>query len=57
MELGLPEGSITWQNRGFQSAIDLVFLTKGAYKAMSKCGVREDLDLGSDHLPVVTELE
>ena len=57
MELGLPEGSVTWQNRGSESAIDLVFLTEGAHNAMAKCGVREDLDMGSDHMPIVTELE
>lgn len=57
MELGLPEKVITWQNRGSQSAIDLIFLTGRAHDALVKCGIREDLDMGSDHLPIITELE
>ena len=34
MELALPEGSITWRARGLESAIDLVFLSPGAYNAL-----------------------
>jgi len=57
MRLGLPEGSVTWKARGHESAIDLSFLTEGAYPGMSSCMVREDLHYGSDHRPVVLELE
>jgi len=57
MEIGLPGESVTWKSRGLQSAIDLVFVTKGAHNAMTSCLVRDDLHLGSDHWPIMTELE
>ena len=57
MELGIPEGEITWKARGHESVIDLAFFTKGAYQALSSCMTREDLHYGFDHFPVMTELE
>ena len=57
MTLGLPKHSVTWNARGQESIIDLVFLTPEAYQAMVRCEPREDLGQGSDHIPIVTELE
>ena len=57
MEIGLPEGSVTWQGRGSQSAIDLSFLSPGVHNALLRCGIQKELDFGSDHLPILTELE
>ncbi len=57
MELGTPKGAVTWKARGHESTIDLTFFTKGAYQALSSCTTREDLHYGSDHFPVMTELE
>ena len=49
MELGLPEKSVTWQNRGSQSAIDFIFLIERAYDAIIRSGVREDLKIKLDN--------
>ena len=57
MSLALPENSVTWKARRSESAIDLAFLTPAAYHAMINCRVRIDLQYGSDHRPIVTELE
>jgi exonuclease III len=57
MELTLPKDSVTWRGRGYESTIDLVFMSPGAYNAMVRCGTREDLQVGSDHIPILTEME
>lgn len=57
MVLGLPEESITWRRGTTQSAIDLNFLTEGAYQAMTNCKVEENLGGSSDHFAIVTDLE
>ena len=57
MTLGLPEGTVTWRDRGSQSAIDLSFLTRGAYEALLGCEAEPDLSYGSDHIPVQIRLE
>ncbi len=57
MSLGTPEGTVTWRSRGLQSAIDLTFLTEGAYYAISSCRVKEDLYYRLDHWLIATELE
>ena len=57
MELLLPEGAVTWCSRGHESAIDLVFATLGLADCVLGCGVREDLQHGSDYTPIVTELD
>ena len=57
MELGLPQGSVTWRSRGTQSAIDLSFFIENVYRAMASCKVELELDFGSDHLPVQIEME
>jgi hypothetical protein len=57
LKLTLPADSVTWRARGSESAIDLVFMTEGAHNAMTKCGTREDLQVGSDHISLLTEFE
>ena len=57
MEQALPEGSVTWKARGTESAIDLVFLITAAHNALYRCGTREDLQYGSDHIPAVMEIQ
>lgn len=37
LELALPEESITWRARGRESAIDLVFLSRGIYDTLIAC--------------------
>lgn len=57
LSLALPRGEITWEARGFSSTIDLVFLSPGLQERLISCSVRRDLDFGSDHYPISTELE
>ena len=56
MELALPEDILTWKARGLESIIDLVFLLKGAYNAIIRCSLREDLRFRFNYIPILTEL-
>ena len=56
MELALPEDTLTWKARGLESIIDLVFLSEGAYNAIIRCSLREDLRFRFDYIPILTEL-
>ena len=56
LELALPEDILTWKARGLESIIDLVFLLKGAYNAIVRCNLREDLRFRSDYIPILTKL-
>ena len=56
LELALPEDILTWKARGLESIIDLVFLSEGAYNAIIRYSLREDLRFRSDHIPILTEL-
>lgn len=56
MELILPEGTVTWKNKGNQSTIDLVFLSKELEDTVIGYHIAEELEASSDHLPVFTEL-
>ena len=56
MELALPEDILTWKARGLKSTIDLVFLSEGAYNAIVRYSLREDLRFRSDYIPILTEL-
>ncbi|KAI0996003.1 hypothetical protein K3495_g12178 [Podosphaera aphanis] len=57
MELILPEGTITWQIRGSQSTIDLAFISNSLLETVMKCQPSEELESGSDHIPVIIELQ
>ena len=56
MELALPEDILTWKVKGLELIIDLVFLLKGAYNAIVRYSLREDLRFRSDHILILTEL-
>ena len=56
LELALPEDILTWKARGLESTIDLVFLLEGAYNAIVRCNLRENLKFRSDYIPILTEL-
>ena len=56
LELALPEDIPTWKARGLESTIDLVFFLEGAYKAIVRYSLREDLRFRSDYIPILTEL-
>jgi Endonuclease-reverse transcriptase len=56
MELLLPPGSITFDERGRQTTIDLIFGILWVQQRRIFCEVRKDLDHQSDHLPVVTTI-
>ncbi|KAI0991993.1 hypothetical protein K3495_g16193, partial [Podosphaera aphanis] len=48
MELALPEGTITWENRGSQSTLDLVFLSKELEDSVTTCQPANELEASSD---------
>ena len=56
LQLLLPPGSTTWEARGGRSTIDLVFGSDLVANRLIECKVRQDLDQGSDHLPIATIL-
>lgn len=56
MELVLPEGTITWSNRGSQSTLDLVFLSKELEGLVATCQPACELEASSDHIPISTQL-
>ena len=56
MELALSDDTLTWKAKGLESIIDLVFLLKGAYNAIVRYSLREDLRFKSDYIPILTEL-
>ena len=52
----MPEDILTWNTKGLESIIDLVFLLEGAYNAIIRYNLREDLRFRSDYIPILTEL-
>ncbi|KAI0991245.1 hypothetical protein K3495_g16942, partial [Podosphaera aphanis] len=56
MELALPEGTITWSNRGSKSTLDLVFLSKKLEDSVKSCQPDSELEASSDHIPISTQL-
>ncbi len=59
--LALPRGTITRRiqsgRRTQETTIDLVFMTQALISQVHKCRIASELEHGSDHLPVSTELE
>lgn len=55
MELLLPLGCVAYQHQG-KSTVDLALGTPWVREHKLFCGVREDLDHQSDHLPVATTI-
>ena len=56
MELALPEDILTWKARGLESIINLVFLLEGAYNAIVRYSLRENLRFRFDYISILTEL-
>ncbi|KAI0998157.1 hypothetical protein K3495_g10034 [Podosphaera aphanis] len=56
LELILPEGTITWSNRGSQSTLDLTFVSKNLEDTVTKCLPANELEASSDHIPICTEM-
>ncbi|KHJ32561.1 hypothetical protein EV44_g4324 [Erysiphe necator] len=56
MELVLPEGTITWSNRGSQSTLDLIFIFKELEDSVTRCELAKELEASSDHIPITTQL-
>ena len=57
MEPALPHASVTWEARNIASTIDLVFTSIALQNRIINCSVEKELDHGSDHYPIVTELK
>ncbi|KAJ6437601.1 zinc knuckle [Purpureocillium lavendulum] len=53
----LPAGTITFEEADRQSTIDLSLSTIGLVDRLTKCGIDEDINHDSDHLPIVTSLD
>ncbi|KAI1001881.1 hypothetical protein K3495_g6320 [Podosphaera aphanis] len=56
MELILPEGTITWSNRGSQSTLDLTLVSKNLEYTVTKSLPANELEASSDHSPTCTEM-
>ena len=56
MELALPEDILTWKAKGLESITDLVLFLKGAYNAIVRYSLREELRFRFDYIPILTEL-
>ena len=54
--LALPRGTITRDYQGSQTTIDLLFVTDLLANRIMSCGVDEEIENSSDHLPIKTIL-
>jgi exonuclease III len=57
MELILPPGTITWETPRSCQTLDLVFATQGIQDSLQSCTVCQELETGSDHLPIRTTIQ
>lgn len=57
LDLLLPPGTCTWQSRGQETTLDLVFATEGVGQQVIECKVQQSFDFDSDHFPVSTTLD
>jgi len=55
--LALPRGTITRDYQGSQTTIDLVFTTDGIMNRLIRCGIDEEMENSSDHLPIQTIID
>lgn len=51
----LPPETITYNERGFQSTIDLVFGSQQIRENMIKCDISQEYDHNSDYMPISSE--
>jgi endonuclease/exonuclease/phosphatase family metal-dependent hydrolase len=57
MELILPLGTVTWETLRSCQTLDLVFATQGIQDSLQSCTVCQELETGSDHLPIQTKIQ
>jgi hypothetical protein len=57
MELATPQGMITWEARDSASTIDLAFTSQPLQQRLIECSTNQDLNHGSDHLPISLQFE
>ena len=57
MELILPPGTVTWETPRSCQTLDLVFATQGIQDSLQSCTVCQELETGSDHLPIQTKIQ
>ena len=57
MELILPQGTVTWRSGNSMGTLDLTFATSGIAEQVLQCQPCEELDSGSDHIPIITSIE
>jgi hypothetical protein len=57
LDLLLLPGSYTWQSRGQETTLDLVFATEGVGQRVIECKAQLSFDYDSDHFHVATILE
>lgn len=57
LDLLTPPGMITREMNQQRTTIDLTLGHEWVTSRLLKCGIREDLHQGSDHLPIATELQ
>jgi hypothetical protein len=53
----LPADTVTYDNKDAQSCIDLCYGTQDLANRVVKCGVDDEMDHNSDHLPITTILD
>lgn len=56
LQLLLKKGTITYEEAGHQSTIDLVFASSFISESLISCKVAKEIDYGSDHYPIITRL-
>ena len=56
MELVFPEGTITWNNRGSQSTLNLVFLSKELEEEVKTCQLDSNIEASSDHILISSQI-
>ena len=56
LSLAFPKGTITRDTHGQRTTIDLSLVSEGLAGSMLRCGVDEELENSSDHLPIGTSL-
>ena len=54
LQLLLKKGTITYEEAGHQSTIDLVFASSFISESLISCKVAKEIDYGSDHYPIIT---
>lgn len=56
LQLLTPPGEVTWEARGATSTIDLAFSTENIAQLLVRCKRDDQLESGSDHHPITTQL-